>query len=105
LPKNQIFHFNKLIESAEKKNVTPLVVETEELQTYEEKFRGALDSLKTSMSKEKKIKMLKSERARRQNRSARDPRAKKAKMGKVVSAPIVRSRPKMRKLVKQPPKK
>lgn len=80
-------------------------METEELQAYEEKFREALDSLKSSLTKEKKVKLLKSERARRQNQSGRDPRAKKAKMGKVISATIIRARPKMKTLVKQPPKK
>ena len=95
-----MYHFKKLIESAEKKNVTPLVVEHEELQNYEEKFCEALDSLKTSMTSEKKVKMLKSERARRQNRSGQIP-----KKVKVLSGAVVRSRPKMKKMVKQPLRK
>lgn len=60
--------FQKLIDHAEKKNVTPLDVPTQELEVYEDQFRAALQTLKTSVVEEKKVKSLKSDKARRKKR-------------------------------------
>ena len=53
-----------MIELAEKKNVTALKVPAEELEPYEDQFRAALKSLKSSVGEEKQTKLLKSRQAR-----------------------------------------
>lgn len=62
---------------AEKKDVTPLDVEAEEMEVYEEQFRSALDSLKTDVVEEKKVQIAKSERVRHYKRFPKSNRAKK----------------------------
>ena len=97
----QVSRFNKLIETAEKKNVTPLAIDAEEVEVYEEKFRTALESLKATVVEEKQDKIIKSDRVRRKNRFVRS----NGKDTKVVSSGAVRHRrPAMKKALKQPAK-
>jgi len=65
LTDNEASRFQKLIDHAQKKNVTGLDVSGEELEVYEDQFRSALQTLKTSVVEEKKAKSLKSDKARR----------------------------------------
>lgn len=70
---------------AEKKNVTPLDMQTEEFEVYEEQFRKALDGLKTTVKEEIQSKIVQTHQARRKN--GFNPKYKK---GKVVSTKVAK---------------
>lgn len=71
--------FEHLIEMAEKKSVTPLTIENEELEQYEDKFKSALESLKTSVDEEKQGQLEKSDRVRRKTKHPAAPLGKRFK--------------------------
>lgn len=84
---------------AEKKSVTPLDMQVEELEVYEEKFRTALDGLKHVVEEEKHTKIVESDKARRKKRYSQS----NAKSGAIVSSKIVKRQ--ARTAIKQPVKK
>lgn len=73
--------FEHLVQMAEKKTVTPLTVETEELEAYEDKFKAALELLKTSVDEEKQGQLEKSDRVRRKSKHPGAPSSKRFKGG------------------------
>lgn len=82
---------------AEKKDVTPLDMQVEELEVYEEKFRAALDGLKHLVEEEKHTKVVESDKARRKKRFSQP------KSGAIVSSKIFKRQ--ARSTIKQPVKK
>ncbi len=87
---------------AEKKSVTPLDMQVEELEIYEEKFRTALDGLKHLVEEEKQTKVDESDKARRKKRFGL-PNAKKGKEPKVTSTKYIKRQRKA--IIKQPTNK
>ena len=83
---------------AEKKNVTPLDMQVEELEVYEEKFRTALDGLKHLVEEEKQTKIVESDKARRKKKYGQSHGQK----GKVTSSKFVKRQNKIG--IKQPSK-
>jgi macrodomain Ter protein organizer (MatP/YcbG family) len=86
--------FNKLLAMAEKKNVTPLDMQVEEFETYEEQFRKALDGLKNTVKEEIHTKIVQNDRARQKR--GFNPRSR---TGKVVGKKCVKGKGK--KVIKQ----
>lgn len=104
--------FEHLVQTAEKKSVTPLTIETDELEVYEDKFKAALEILKTSVDDEKQGQLEKSDRVRRQHRHPSAPSGKRFKSdAKFNSKPGVRGKKRVglklnkRKMALKQPKK
>lgn len=77
--------FHKLLGMAEKKNVTPLDMQVEDFEIYEEQFRKALEGLKNTVKEEIHTKIVQHDRARQKR--GFNPRSK---VGKVVSTKFVK---------------
>lgn len=84
---SEIHGFHKLLGMAEKKNVTPLDMQTEEFEVYEEQFRKALDGLKNTVKEEIQSKIVRNHQVRQ--KKGFKPKFKK---GKVVSTKLAKRR-------------
>ena len=79
------WRFSKLIESAEKKTLTPLQVDDAELAVYEDQFRSVLSTLKMSVKEEEDAKIAEGIRNRRRKTNFR-PKLAKAKTQSTAAA-------------------
>ncbi|KAI9556975.1 hypothetical protein GHT06_016769 [Daphnia sinensis] len=84
---SEMHGFHKLLGMAEKKNVTPLDMQTDEFEVYEEQFRKALDGLKNTVKEEIQSKIVRNHQARQKKGFKL-----KSKKGNVVSTKLAKHR-------------